>query len=173
MGGGGLWGKGMTDAVGRSGGVVLGVLAAVISGGCATAPAASRGAQPDIAALQREVEATERAFARTMAQRDFAGFAGFIAEDAVFIEDPEPLRGRERVIAGWKVLYTQPEAPFSWEPERVEVLASGQLALSTGPVHDPKGKLIGIFTSIWRREQPGVWRIVFDRGTAACDCTAK
>ena len=163
----------MANAAGRCGGFLVAALAAMIIGGCAAVPAAPRAARPDIGALQREVEATERAFARTMAQRDYAAFAGFIAEDAVFIEDPEPLRGRERVVAGWKVLYTRPEAPFSWEPEQVEVLASGQLALTTGPVHDPRGKLIGTFTSIWRRERPGVWRIVFDRGNAACDCTAK
>jgi ketosteroid isomerase-like protein len=163
----------MANAVGTKAGFLLSLLAAMASGGCAAVPAPSRAAGPDIQALQREVEATERAFARTMAQRDFAGFARFIAEDAVFIEEPQPLRGREQVIAGWKVLYTQPEAPFSWEPERVEVLASGQLALTTGPVHDPRGKLIGTFTSVWRREQPGVWRIVFDIGNGACDCAAK
>ena len=137
-----------------------------------TAPA-STVATVDVAALRSEVEATERAFARTMATRDLSAFATFIAEDAVFIEDPEPLRGRAQVVEGWKVLYAKPEAPFSWEPERVEVLASGQLALSTGPVHDPRGKLIGTFTSIWRREPGGAWRIIFDRGNAACDCTAR
>lgn len=163
----------MANATGRTAALLVLLLATMALGGCAAVPATPGGAGPDIAARKREVDAAERAFARTMAQRDFAGFARFVAEDAVFIEDPEPLRGRERVIADWKVLYTQPEAPFSWEPERVEVLASGQLALTTGPVHDPKGRLIGTFTSIWRREPSGVWRIVFDRGNAACNCAAK
>jgi ketosteroid isomerase-like protein len=168
-----MTGAAMASAAGSCAGHLVAALAATITAGCATAPAISHNPPPDIEALKREVDATERAFARTMAQRDFAGFARFIAEDAVFIEDPEPLRGRARVVADWKVLYTQPEAPFSWEPERVEVLASGQLALTSGPVHDPKGRLIGTFTSIWRREPSGVWRIVFDRGNAACDCAAK
>jgi len=44
------------------------------------------------------------------------------------------------------------------------VLESGNLALSTGPVRDPSGKVTGSFTSIWRQEKPGVWRIVFDKG---------
>ena len=156
----------------------------LLTGGCVAAPVratAPPAAPPppapplpavDVAVLRSEVEATERAFARTMAARDLAAFATFIAEDAVFIEDPEPLRGRAQVIEGWKVLYAKPEAPFTWAPERVEVLATGQLALSTGPVHDPRGKLIGTFTSIWRREPGGAWRIVFDRGNAACDCAA-
>lgn len=153
--------------------IPLALLGAMMVAGCVTVPAQRRDAAVDVAALAREVEASERAFAHTMAQRDFAGFGSFIAEDAVFMEEPAPLRGRAQVIAGWQVLYARPEAPFSWEPERVEVLASGQLALTTGPVRDPRGKLIGTFTSIWRRETPGVWRIVFDRGNAACDCTAR
>lgn len=149
------------------------LLAASLAGGCAGLPAKPVPVPVDVAALKREVEATERAFAQTMAARDLAAFAGFIAEDAVFIEDPEPLRGRAQVVESWKVLYARPTAPFSWEPERVEVLASGQLALTSGPVHDPGGRLIGTFTSIWRREPGGAWRIVFDRGTAACDCAGK
>ena len=70
----------------------------------------------------------------------------------------------------WKRFYEGPAAPFSWEPEQVEVLASGTLALSTGPVHDPSGKLIGRFSSIWRLEAPGRWRIIFDKGNDVCDC---
>jgi ketosteroid isomerase-like protein len=155
------------------GALALALLLAGLVAACATPPQQRRVAVVDVVALTREVEATERAFARTMAQRDFAGFGTFIADDAVFMEDPAPLRGRDQVIASWKVLYAKPQAPFSWEPERVEVLASGQLALTTGPVRDPQGKLIGTFTSIWRRERPGVWRIVFDRGNAACDSVAR
>ena len=63
-----------------------------------------------------------------------------------------------------KRFYEKPDAPFSWAPEQVEVLESGTLALSSGPVWDPKGKQFATFTSIWRLEAPGVWRIVFDKG---------
>jgi hypothetical protein len=55
----------------------------------------------------------------------------------------------------------------------VEVLGSGTLALSTGPVRDPSGKLIGTFTSIWRQDAPGVWRIVFDKGNPVCKSEAQ
>ena len=44
--------------------------------------------------------------------------------------------------AGWRRLYEQPQAPFSWEPQEVVVLASGNLALSSGPVRDPAGKVV-------------------------------
>ena len=122
--------------------------------------------KPDVKVLQQQVFQTERAFAKTMADRDHAAFAAFLAEETVFFSGPVPLRGKADVAAWWKRFYEQPEAPFSWEPERVEVLDSGTLALTTGPVRDPSGKLTGSFTSIWRQEKPGVWRIVFDKGNA-------
>lgn len=130
--------------------------------GCHRAPALATG---DTARAQ--VQATERAFAHTMAARDLSAFGGFVSEEAVFFSGPEPLHGRDAVVQWWSRYFRDPAAPFSWEPDQIEVLASGTLALSTGPVHDPDGKLIGRFASIWRQEQAGHWRIVFDRGEAA------
>lgn len=131
---------------------------------CASAPA-----PVDLAQLRAEVIETETAFAQTMARRDHPAFATFIAEDAVFFNGATSLRGRAAVVDAWRHWYSAPQAPFSWAPERVEVLATGSLALSSGPVHDPQGKRIGSFSSIWRREAPGVWRIVFDKGENSCE----
>jgi ketosteroid isomerase-like protein len=71
------------------------------------------------------------------------------------------------VAAAWARFFSASVAPFSWEPDEVEVLDSGNLASSAGPVYDPEGKLIGRFYSIWRNEG-GQWRIVFDRGSDVC-----
>jgi len=128
------------------------------------------GAPSDLAELERQVRATERAFAKTMADRDHAAFASFLADEAVFLAETRTLRGRAQIADGWKRLYEGPVAPFSWEPERVEALDSGGLALSSGPVRDPQGARVGTFTSIWRREADGRWRIVFDKGCPPCDC---
>ncbi len=119
-------------------------------------------------ALRDEVFATERAFAKTMADRDHAAFASFLAAETVFFSGEKALRGAEAVAAHWKKYYDGKDAPFSWEPAQVEVLDSGTLALSTGPVRDPDGKVSGTFTSIWRREGPGKWKIVFDKGCPVC-----
>jgi ketosteroid isomerase-like protein len=73
------------------------------------------------------------------------------------------------VAEGWKPFFEGAAAPFSWEPETVEVLDSGSLALSSGPVRDPEGKQIGTFSSIWRREADGHWRVVFDKGCPVCE----
>ncbi|MFZ6655184.1 YybH family protein [Undibacterium sp. TJN19] len=127
-------------------------------------------AADDTAELTRQVMQTERAFAKTMETRDHQAFSQFLADDAIFFSGKKNLHGKQEVAASWKRFYEGPAAPFSWAPETVEVLSSGNLALSTGPVRDQQGKLIATFTSIWRQESPGVWRIIFDKGNDVCDC---
>jgi ketosteroid isomerase-like protein len=121
-------------------------------------------------ALAQQVLAAESAFAQTLAARDSQGFATYVALDAVFFGRQGPLRGRAAVLAGWRPFFDGPAAPFSWSPANVEVLESGTLALSTGPVRDPTGRQIGTFNSIWRRDPDGKWRVVFDKGCPVCDC---
>src|SRR2546426_1110245 len=70
------------------------------------------------------------------ADRDDAAFASFLADETVFLMGGKPQRGKAAVADYWKRFYTEPKAPFSWKPD-----------YSTG-----------------RREDSGVWRIVFDDG---------
>jgi ketosteroid isomerase-like protein len=122
------------------------------------------------AELKKQVADTERAFAATMKARDHAAFTSFLAEDTVFFSGPVPLHGKQAVADFWKKLYAKPDAPFSWEPTEVEVLDSGTLAFSSGPVYDPSGKLVSKFSSIWQRDAKGQWKIIFDHGWDVCDC---
>jgi ketosteroid isomerase-like protein len=133
--------------------------APVMLAACASAPRTGG------AVLASEVMDTERAFAATMAARDYAAFASFIGEDAVFLNGGRgELRGKSAIAEYWKRYYSAPQAPFSWRPDRVAVLDSGSLAYSTGPVAAPDGKVFARFYSTWRREPSGAWRIVFDDG---------
>jgi ketosteroid isomerase-like protein len=133
-----------------------------------TMAAAAAAGESTLDRLRQQVEDTERAFARTMADRDHAAFTSFLAAEAVFFSGEIPLRGRPQVAAAWAPYFAEPEAPFSWEPETVVVLDSGTLALSSGPVRDPAGQRFATFNSIWRLEPDGHWRIVFDKGSQDC-----
>jgi ketosteroid isomerase-like protein len=118
--------------------------------------------------LAEEVRSRELAFAKTMADRDPVAFASFLAEEAVFSSGPNVSRGRAAVVEAWKGLFEGPQAPFSWQPDFVQVLDSGTLALSSGPVNSPEGVRVGTFNSVWRLEKDGRWRVVFDRGCPPC-----
>jgi len=121
----------------------------------------------DLPALAAQVRTAERAFARSMAERDHAAFTALLSEQAVFFGGPEVLRGKAAVAAGWQRFFDTPAAPFSWEPDQVQVLDDGTLALSTGPVRNAAGQVVARFNSVWRQEAPGVWRVVFDKGQPA------
>jgi ketosteroid isomerase-like protein len=135
------------------------------------APIASSGsAQSSGDALREQVRAAERAFARSMATRDFNAFSDLVADEAIFYGRDGAQRGKSAVLAGWEPFFNGPTPPFSWAPDSVEVLSSGTLALSSGPVKDPSGKQTGVFNSVWRREAGGRWKVVFDKGCQVCDC---
>lgn len=125
--------------------------------------------------LAHEVSAAENAFARTMADRDLDAFARFVGEAAVFRDGDRVLLGRKAVVEGWRGRFKAGPAPFSWEPDRVTVADSGDTAISSGPVLDPGGKMIGRFTSVWQK-QPGPdgarWRVIVDQGVPLAECTA-
>ncbi len=154
--------------------------AALLSGLLAAAPATSPipgAVAPAIAAAtpkatldewRQEVWRTEEAFAKTMADRDFAAFQAFLSPETVFWSGGIK-RGPAEVVAAWKRFYEGPQAPFSWKPDAVEVLESGALGFSSGPVFDPEGKRVSTFNSVWRREADGKWRVVFDKGCPPCE----
>jgi len=126
-------------------------------------------AEDPVTAAQKQVFERETAFAQTMADRDIEAFSGFISIEGVFLSGPKPLRGREAIVEAWSPYFEGDSPPFSWRPETVVVLESEDLALSTGPVFNADGLKVAIFTTTWRQEEPGVWRVVFDRGTKACE----
>ena len=147
----------------RSAGLLFLVVACV----AATAIGMARGSRVAPGDLRQQVVQAEREFAASMAQRDFEGFQRHLSREAVFMGPGGATRGKEAVAAAWRGYFDKAQAPFSWAPDEVEVLASGTLAYSSGPVRDAAGRQIGRFNSVWRLEGPGTWRVVFDRG---CDC---
>jgi ketosteroid isomerase-like protein len=92
-----------------------------------------------------------------------------VAEEGVFFGSASVLRGRSEVAAGWKRYFEGAQAPFSWEPDRGEVIDSGSLGMTSGPVRDPQGKRVGTFNTTWRLEPDGKWRVVFDIGFPPCE----
>jgi ketosteroid isomerase-like protein len=119
--------------------------------------------QANTVSLKRQVFVAESSFAASMTERDLEAFAALVSPEAIFFGDTVVMRGKQAVVEGWRRFFTGP-APFSWKPGVIEVLPSGKLAISSGPVFDPTGKKVASFSSIWRRDGDGRWLIIFDKG---------
>ena len=141
------------------GGLEVAFLTLLAMGGI---PSAGQG-QLDAAAA--EVEAREIAFAEAFSDRDFEAFLSFVSPEAVFFNGNAPSRGLDAIARLWAPNFDGADAPFSWHPDVIEVLESGRLALSSGPVLAASGEELGRFNSIWRRDADGQWRVVFDKGS--------
>ncbi|MFL6247370.1 MAG: alpha/beta fold hydrolase [Thermoanaerobaculia bacterium] len=117
-----------------------------------------------------EVRDAEIAFAKAFADRDQAKFFSFVLDDATFFGGLRTLHGKPEVVERWSRFFKGAQAPFSWTPERVAVNAAGTVGLSSGPVVDPDGRLIGIYGSVWLKQPDGSWKILFDGpgGSPAC-----
>jgi ketosteroid isomerase-like protein len=134
-----------------------------------TGHAAPLPTAPELAAIANDVKAAETAFAKTMADRRIDRFGDYVAADAVFNGSTMQV-GHAAVIAAWSAFFKGPQAPFSWAPDAVAVAADGRTAVSTGPVRTPDGKMVSRFTSIWRKDADGRWRVIADQGVDACEC---
>ncbi len=119
---------------------------------------------------RQEVVCAETEFSRAAERRDQETFLGFVDPDARFITAGVS-RGREQIRAAWAGVFTEGGPTMRWRPEFVEVSADGNLALSRGPYRstdiDENGEVQyvwGHFISTWRRNNDGVWQVMFDSG---------
>lgn len=131
----------------------------LIATSCSTMTAHSSVGSLDAA---NEARKSEIAFARAFAERDKAAFGQWIAEDAVFVSGGKETTGRVNILKRWDGFLSSTEPPFSWEPASVSSNAKGDLALSTGPIHNKTGKVVGTYISTWQRQEDGKWKVVFD-----------
>lgn len=117
-----------------------------------------------------EVRCAEIRFSRAVEQGDPDAFRAAIDADARFVGN-EVLRGPDAIAAAWAPFFAADGPRIAWRPRFVEVLESGQLALTRGPyridTRNEDGNLVtrwGTFNSVWRRAPDGRWRVVFDAG---------
>jgi len=133
----------------------------------------------DLADARETLREAETGFAKSAAEKNLDRFRSYIAEDAIFLGGSGAMRGRDAVVDGWSVFFAEDAVPIEWEPRDVEVQDSGKLGMTRGPYWiirmNPDGgreRIQGTFTSVWRREEDGSWKVIFDGGSPPCSSTA-
>lgn len=123
--------------------------------------------------LADDVRCREIGFSQSAENQDIDAFRSFIDADARFVGSGV-LRGVDEIAKGWSVFFTPGGPSIRWRPQIVEVLENGTLALSRGPYKtvsvDADGNAVenwGTFNSVWRLNDDGEWRVVFDAGSQA------
>ena len=113
----------------------------------------------------------EAAFARDAAQHGHDAFLTWFADDGVELDDGGGIvsKGEMRKQPPW------PEGTsLSWTPVKADMAASGDLGYTYGNYvfkhKDKSGKLItdyGKYTSIWKKQKDGSWKVVVDMGNSS------
>jgi ketosteroid isomerase-like protein len=126
-----------------------------------------------------DVRCAEIRFSVSAETRDADAFRSFIDADARFV-GTQVTRGPDATTDAWAVFFAENGPGIKWRPQIVEVLEDGSLALSRGPYRvitkDDDGNLTehwGTYNSIWRLQEDGSWKVVFDAGSPAAEPPAE
>ncbi len=118
---------------------------------------------------KQEIADTEKAFCE-MAQKEgiVRAFEFYAAEDGVIKRGKNVIKGKSEIKA-WYKNDTKPGDTLTWIPAFIDVSTSGDMGYTYGDYHfaylDSLGnqkESRGIFHTVWKRQQDGSWRFVWD-----------
>ncbi len=138
----------------------------------AATPAAEPPARARASGAAAALMAVDARFAALVAEKGFAAFAEFFADDAVYLPMYEPLlEGREAIMSSFRPLIDDPTVRLTWKPLRADIAKSGDLGWTTGSYEvtakDKAGDTFvrhGKYVTIWRKQADGAWKAVLDGG---------
>ena len=113
----------------------------------------------------------ESDFARAVAERGHDAFVSYFADDGLELEDGGGVKTKVemRQEPAWPA-----DLSLSWAPVKAEMASSGDMGYTYGyyvlKSKDKAGKLVtryGKYTSIWKKQQDGSWKVVLDMGNSS------
>jgi ketosteroid isomerase-like protein len=115
----------------------------------------------------------EANFAADVAKNGHAAFLTYFAEDGVELVDGGGINSKDD-------MRKQPPWPegtsLAWTPVHAEMAASGDLGYTYGTyvytAKNKEGKLVanyGKYTSVWKKQKDGQWKVVVDMGNSSPD----
>ncbi len=116
-------------------------------------------------ALEAELIAADRAFARAVAEHGLSGWVGGFAPSGRMVAGGESYIGREGIRRTMLPFFADTTLDFTWEPNYAEVAESGDLGYTVGHYEiRAKGDAApmsetGTYLTVWTRQDDGTWKV--------------
>jgi len=131
----------------------------LLASACSQAPADNRAAD------ERTIRDLDSKWAAAANSSDLEASVSYYADDASLLPPNAPIASsKEAIRAVWKSLLA-PGVSVSWQPSKVEVARSGDLAYLRGTYEVAlKGKSVdtGKLIEVWKKQADGNWKVTAD-----------
>ena len=115
----------------------------------------------------------EGEFMKAAADKGSAGYMSYYADNAVEVPNGEAIIQGKVNIAKTMGFLDDKNNRLSWTPVGADISSSGDLGYTYGTYEssskDKDGKTVvahGKYTSIWKKQQDGSWKVVLDMGNS-------
>jgi ketosteroid isomerase-like protein len=147
--------------------VTLLVVIVVLPNTCPLASAPDKASADMLRQLEGE-------FMKVTAERGSQGYLSYYADDAVEVPNGAPLIQGKTKIAKTMGFLDDKNNSLTWAPVGADISASGDLGYTFGTYEfrslGKGGKPVidhGKYTSIWKKQKDGNWKVVLDMGNAS------
>ena len=126
------------------------------------------------AADEQAIREASAASSMAFAAKDLEAAVGFYADDAMWLADNAPIQtGKDSIRKASSEMMRIPGLALSWQPTKVEVSRSGDLAYEVGTyqstANNAKGQPVtdrGKYVLVWKKQADGMWKILADIGNS-------
>jgi ketosteroid isomerase-like protein len=152
--------------------VFLVLLAFVTLAAALVLPHATRAAAPT--ATAETLKQLEAEFMQAAAEKGSAGYMSYYADEAVEVPNGYPAIQGKVEIAKTMGFLDDKNNRLTWTPVGADISSSGDLGYTWGTYEfhskDKSGNPVtdyGKYTSIWKRQKDGSWKVVLDMGNSS------
>jgi ketosteroid isomerase-like protein len=137
-------------------------------------PIAGPSASASPKATADTLKQLEAEFMKAAADKGSAGYMSYYADDSVELPNGGPVIQSKTNIAKGMSFLDDKNNRLVWTPVGADISASGDLGYTYGDYEfhskSKEGKPVvqyGKYTSIWKRQKDGSWKVVLDMGNAS------
>jgi ketosteroid isomerase-like protein len=116
----------------------------------------------------------DRDFEKATAERGVDGWVAYFASNGSMLGDTsQPTTGIAAIRAEMEPVFKDSNLSLSWYPTKAEMMIPGVLGYTVGKWETHRKnkegktlKIMGTYSTIWKKQTDGSWKIVLDTGSA-------